>query len=440
MYDGCKYLFKDDSLTNVFWSERFIMDEKLISVVIPTYNRSVLLKRAIDSLLSQAYKNIEIIVVDDASSDDTESVVRNYLLQCDNIRYYRNEENKGANYSRNYGALMSNGEYLSFFDSDNVRNENGLMDLAMELDRSGDDVQFVFGRVIRFIGNESVVFPEEDFECTDLHESLMIHNVIDTNAALIRRTYFIESGGFDSDLPRFQDWDLFYRLIERSNQSGKFVDTIVAKNYVNEDSISNDFSKLVESYFYLGNKYGTIFWTNQFLLGCLAEKFIVDEKFQKKLYDKLRNYPELYVTFLKALTDAIARKQKYIQHVENINLFLQKWDMDEFVEPVLKKVIDKGISNVAIYGAGFIGSLIYSRSINCGLKVEYVVDRKVSTFFDCQVFRPDEMLPDTELMIVSPYYEYEMIKNSLYKKYRGRIVSIEKIVFSSNGDWSVDWL
>ena len=90
--------------------------EKLVSIIVPTYNRRDTILKSIKSLLNQTYDNIEIIVVDDGSSDKTYRLFENY--NNDKIKFFRYEQNKGACYARNYGVSKSTGKYIAFHDSD----------------------------------------------------------------------------------------------------------------------------------------------------------------------------------------------------------------------------------------------------------------------------------------------------------------------------------
>jgi len=92
--------------------------EKLVSVIIPTFNREKFLKRSIESVLGQIYKNIEIIIVDDFSTDNTASLVGQFCVDYGNIKYISNDRKKGASGARNTGILSSSGDYVCFLDSD----------------------------------------------------------------------------------------------------------------------------------------------------------------------------------------------------------------------------------------------------------------------------------------------------------------------------------
>lgn len=93
------------------------------SVVIPTYNRASFIKKTIKSILEQSYINFEVLVIDDGSTDNTEEVVKN--IKDDRVFYYK-KENKERGAARNYGAKMAKGEYINFFDSDDIAYPNHL--------------------------------------------------------------------------------------------------------------------------------------------------------------------------------------------------------------------------------------------------------------------------------------------------------------------------
>lgn len=94
------------------------MKKALVSVVIPTYNRAKIISNALESVLSQTYTNLEIIVVDDASNDNTFEIVKKYQQENKNISYYYHNSNKGVSSARNLGIKKSQGQYIAFLDSD----------------------------------------------------------------------------------------------------------------------------------------------------------------------------------------------------------------------------------------------------------------------------------------------------------------------------------
>ncbi len=94
--------------------------QKKVSVIIPTYNRAKFLPNAVRSIINQKYSNIEIIIVDDGSSDNTQAVVNSLQAKYSNIIYCHNKRTKGPSGARNTGIIKSSGDYISFLDSDDT--------------------------------------------------------------------------------------------------------------------------------------------------------------------------------------------------------------------------------------------------------------------------------------------------------------------------------
>ncbi|MGB9587486.1 MAG: glycosyltransferase family 2 protein, partial [Armatimonadota bacterium] len=103
-----------------------------VSVVIPTYNRALLVERAIRSVLGQTYTDFEVIVVDDGSTDDTKRILADLAHEDPRVRWFHHSENRGAQAARNTGCRAAEGEYIAFLDSDNEWLSNKLH-LQMEL-------------------------------------------------------------------------------------------------------------------------------------------------------------------------------------------------------------------------------------------------------------------------------------------------------------------
>ncbi len=96
------------------------MKEKLISVIMPTYNCGKFIEKTIKSVINQTYKNWELIIVDDCSKDNTEDVVNKCSKSDDRIKYYRLEINQGAAVARTQAMKIAKGNYMAFLDSDDL--------------------------------------------------------------------------------------------------------------------------------------------------------------------------------------------------------------------------------------------------------------------------------------------------------------------------------
>ena len=111
----------------------------LISVIIPTFNRAHVLLRAVDSVLKQSYKNFELIVIDDGSTDHTDELLSSYVREG-KIQYLK-QENKGVSSARNFGVKSSKGDWLAFLDSDDEWLKGKLQ---KQVDLLGDVLQVQF--------------------------------------------------------------------------------------------------------------------------------------------------------------------------------------------------------------------------------------------------------------------------------------------------------
>ncbi len=188
---------------------------KSVSAIVPTYNRSQLLTRAIHSISEQTYQPAEIVVVDDCSSDDTQSVIAAYAGEIPLV-YIRLERNAGGGAARNAGIMKAKGEYVAFLDSDDEWQPDHLRILVGEAAfRSGDFA--VAGSALR-IGKNPKVLPGQQYpRLRSVPEKL--HFVLSGALAFQTSTLLMPRETarrfmFDPHLRRHQDWDLIFRMIE----------------------------------------------------------------------------------------------------------------------------------------------------------------------------------------------------------------------------------
>src|ERR1700733_14542426 len=178
--------------------------EPLVSVVIPTYNRAGIICETIDNLFEQTYRNFEVIVVDDGSTDDTPSKLLRY---GNRIRFFR-QENRGPAVARNHGARVARGEIIAFQDSDDLWKPTKLERQVslLERDRSlpcclcNISVGIVDGKEITSF-DQSIIYPEhEEGVWLNVADILATRFVLFTQAVAIRRETFEKLGGFDESL------------------------------------------------------------------------------------------------------------------------------------------------------------------------------------------------------------------------------------------------
>lgn len=117
-----------------------MMTHPLISVIVPCYNSVAYIDRCLNSLINQTYKRLEIICVNDGSTDNTEEIIDNYVMENENIFKVNHEENKGLFHARLTGYSNSNGEYISFVDSDDYVNRDFYRCLIEKAENVGSDI------------------------------------------------------------------------------------------------------------------------------------------------------------------------------------------------------------------------------------------------------------------------------------------------------------
>ena len=177
----------------------------LISVILPTYNRAHCIQDAIRSILGQGFRQWELIVIDDGSTDITRQVVAPYLR--DGRIIYVRQENRGHSSARNRALAIARGSIVTYLDSDNVALPNFLATVAAAF-ANDPATDFVYGALLtRLHGDAGGELLWEPFD----RERLLKQNFIDLNAVAHRRVLYDRYGGFDESLDRLTDWDLALR-------------------------------------------------------------------------------------------------------------------------------------------------------------------------------------------------------------------------------------
>ena len=121
-----------------------------VSIIIPTYNRGHIIKKALHSIYSQTFEDYEILVVDGGSTDNTEKIIKEECIRNSRIKYIKHKINRGISVARNTGILNSEGEYIVFLDSDDSWLPTKLEDQIQAIQRSSDTIGLIYtGFLIR---------------------------------------------------------------------------------------------------------------------------------------------------------------------------------------------------------------------------------------------------------------------------------------------------
>jgi glycosyltransferase involved in cell wall biosynthesis len=192
------------------------MQNSLVSVIIPTYNRRHLLEEAIKSVLRQTYRTFELIVIDDGSTDGTADFMQDLLKQDSRISYHQFSR-KGAAAARNKGIKLSKGSFAAFLDSDDLWLETKL-EKQMLIFEKAPALGFVYCNGF-FIDEEgqrdehlTTEWKSEPF--SDVKDILLKRvTFFSTSGVIIRKPCLTQAGSFDEDLRFFEDIDLFFRVL-----------------------------------------------------------------------------------------------------------------------------------------------------------------------------------------------------------------------------------
>lgn len=227
-----------------------------VSVVVPTHERADVLQRAIESVLDQTFTDIEVIVVDDASTDNTESIVEGY--DDPRIRYIRHEENRGGSAARNTGIKAADGEFVAFLDDDDEWRP-GKLDAQLDTYNTDSEVGVVYTGIENVDSEGQTNAVKTPQIAGDVTEELLLHNFIGSFSALLADSETIERTGLlDEQFPSWQDWEYYIRL----SQEARFAavpEPLTIRHNAAHEQISDDFeTKLTETYPLLRDRFDSL--------------------------------------------------------------------------------------------------------------------------------------------------------------------------------------
>ena len=224
----------------------------LISVVIPTYKRGYIIARAIQSILGQTHQDFEILVVDDGSKDDTESVVASLSKKEPRIRYFCHDTNRGAQAARNTGAKAAQGKWIAFLDSDDYFTPNSL-ELRMSTARK-EGVKVVHSKCLAIRKDESMTTYGSPSLSGYVYRDLLTNYGPLFSGFLIAKEALEKIGYLDEQIISYQDWDTTIRLSKYYPFSFVAEPTFIY-DCRGDDTISQNMVREAEGYRQVFNKH-----------------------------------------------------------------------------------------------------------------------------------------------------------------------------------------
>ncbi|MGJ8682616.1 glycosyltransferase [Paraglaciecola sp.] len=224
-----------------------------VSVYIPTKNRPTMLKRAIDSVLAQDYKNVEVVVSDDGSTDDTPEFMNKYCKLHNNIIYIRSDTSKGACHARNQAILASTGEFITGLDDDD-RFTPERVKVFVKSYRDSDS--FLCSLFNNFDGEKYI--PSRYYQKTIDKNRIFRRNCVG-NQIFVKKQDLLDSNLlFDETFPAWQDYDFFTNLICNLGPARRiFVRTYVMHTDHEKERITNP-KRILQGYRLYYKKYRSL--------------------------------------------------------------------------------------------------------------------------------------------------------------------------------------
>jgi len=253
-----------------------------VSVIIPTYKHRDFILETCASVLQQTFTDFELIVVNDASPDDTGEVLRP-LIESGKIRYI-DQPHAGQAAARNRGLAEATGEFVAFLDDDDIWLLDKL-EWQVRLMRENSNVVLIYGYCGHVGGNDGWRWPDADAPTGDVRQPFLTQNwIVSPGQALMRRQTLYDVGGFDETIWGADDWDLYIRM----SKWGDFIfeNRVGLLHRVHANNASKDFWRMFRNSEKLLHKHlGTLpnplnipTWlacrqwiTLQFLSGCVAQ-------------------------------------------------------------------------------------------------------------------------------------------------------------------------
>jgi len=302
-----------------------------ITVIMPTYNRASLISRALKSVVNQTLNDLEVIVVDDASTDNTNNVVKNF--SDTRVKYIRHSENKGGPSARNTGIEIAKGEFIAFLDDDDEWTPEKLEKQLSKFSHCHESIGLVYCGFDYTILNQSIYTSTPNLRGNLFNRILETNIIGSVSLPLIRKDCFSQIGMFDESLESCQDWDFWIRLSK--SYEIDFAPEILVRRYIHGNQITTNLNKKILGREMILNKHKNDLNKRQSTLSlhfrrlgslyCLNEQPIEGRKhFLNSIRSDPKNWGCYVHLFLMFLSNRIHKKviEKYgVTQVESLQLY-----------------------------------------------------------------------------------------------------------------------
>lgn len=270
----------------------FSIKQPLVSVIMPTYNYAQFIGDAIESVINQTWQTWEMLIIDDGSTDNTESVVQFYVSKDSRIRYFALGQNSGrAAVARNYGISNSKGKYVAFLDSDDMWKPTKI-ERQIELLENNENIFLVYTRyIVMKNGTFSKILPKRrKLRSGKVFTSLFLSNNFIGSSTVLLRNILKENNLFDTDikLRAIEDYALWLKIAK--NKHVAYIDDplVVYREHGSNTSIGIKTYLLRYLHVVKKNRHnvGKILLTGKYLLIFVTICLLTIKKFGSLCYER----------------------------------------------------------------------------------------------------------------------------------------------------------
>lgn len=269
----------------------------LVSIIIPCYNNKNVIFEAIDSALNQSYPRVEVIVVDDGSTDGSYEFVFDRILEGQNLRIVR-QDNQGPAAARNTGFTLSGGDYLVFLDADDILHPDYVESCYREYEKD-PSLNIVYCEAELF-ENKTGLWKLKPFS----ESTILLYNSIPV-FAMLRSQVFQQIGKYDTQLKCSEDWELWIRLLQQFEGVYKIPKVLFYYRKRNEQNSITDQDKIYnfrhDSLLYIYTKHQQLYRNSDLDMTNLLSAVVYKERYYNEWYRKLyyrlfrrQKYAEIY--------------------------------------------------------------------------------------------------------------------------------------------------
>lgn len=248
------------------------MSKNLISIIIPTYNRSVSLPLSVKSVMDQTRDNWELIIIDDGSEDNTKEVLKDFLND-DRIKYYY-QQNQGVSVARNYGAQLATGDYLIFLDSDDIFFSDLLKNIFIVEYYKYD---LICWQVLKNIDGKEIIWKARQLD--GMYNNIKVTFL--AGSICLKKSIFLQVCGYDPKMSFGENYELGLRLSEQADLKIKNIHKpLMYYEIQTQNRSSNSLKNRLSSYIHQYKKHKARYDKNpkakaemNYVLGFVLEKF-----------------------------------------------------------------------------------------------------------------------------------------------------------------------